>query len=266
MNKFTVHLIMPLVLLVAVTASAGPYAPAAGESGSTAIHMDDPAFAAWAAGYENYNKGTEVDEQWQTPEKALGKAQGIIYDGNDFIHNIVSLGRGGAITLIFAGGIKNGDGYDFAVFENSLNDTFLELAYVEVSSNGSDFFRFANDSLTSGPVSAWGGVVDPTDITGVGGKYRHSYGAPFDLAELEGISGLDVNNIGWIKIIDIVGDGNYIDTSGDVIYDPYPTSGSAGFDLDAIGVINQAVPIPGAIVLLASGLICLAGLKRKAKR
>jgi hypothetical protein len=31
-----------------------------------------------------------------------------------------------------------------------------------------------------------------------------------------------------------------------VIYDPYPTVGSAGFDLDAIGVIN-AVPAPGAV-------------------
>ena len=265
MNKIIIHLSMLLVFLIAVTAaSAGTYAPAAGQEGSTAIHMDDSAFVAWATGYENYNEGTHVDATWQTPEKALGKAVGTSYD-------IVCLGRGGEITMTFNGGIKNGLGDDFAVFENAFSDTFLELGYVEVSSNGSDFFRFENDSLTPGPGSDWDGEVyptnvDPTNIDGFGGKYRQGYGTPFDLDDLAGISGLDINNIRCVKIIDIVGDGTYLDTSGDVIYDPYPTSGSAGFDLDAIGVINQVVPIPGAVILFGSGLICLAGLRRKAKR
>lgn len=58
------------------------------------------------------------------------------------------------------------------------------------------------------------------------------------------------------------GDGTYFDTSGDVIYDPYPTPGSAGFDLDAAGVIN-AVPIPGSLWLLGSGLIGLVAIRRK---
>ncbi len=43
-----------------------------------------------------------------------------------------------------------------------------------------------------------------------------------------------------------MGDGSYLDTWGNIIYDPYPTTGSAGFDLDAIGVLNQGTsPIPG---------------------
>jgi len=50
---------------------------------------------------------------------------------------------------------------------------------------------------------------------------------------------LDTNNVKWVRIVDIVGDGSYLDTSGDVVYDPYPTIGSAGFDLDAIGVLNM---------------------------
>jgi len=40
-----------------------------------------------------------------------------------------------------------------------------------------------------------------------------------------------------------VGDGSNLDSLGEVIYDPYPTSGSAGFDLDAVGVSNGA-PYP----------------------
>ena len=243
---------------VSGSALAGPYAPAAGVAGSTAIHMDDASFISWATGWANYNVGTNVDAGWQTPEKALGKAVGSSYD-------IVSLGRGGEITLTFEGGIGNDDGYDFAVFENSFNNTFLELGYVEVSSNGEDFFRFGNDSLTSSPVSSYGSV-DPTNITGLASKYKQKYGTPFDLAELDGVSSLlDINNIGWVKILDIIGDGTYLDTSGDVIYDPYPTSGSAGFDLDAIGVLNEAsaVPIPGAVWLLGSGLLALVGIRRK---
>ena len=127
--------------------SAGPYPPAAGESGSTAIHMDDTAFVGWATGWENYNVGSNVDAQWQTPEEALGKAVGDSYD-------IVSLGRGGEITLTFDTPIVDGPGWDFATFENGFGDTFLELGYVEVSSNGTDFFRFPNDSLTFEDVGA----------------------------------------------------------------------------------------------------------------
>ncbi len=33
---------------------AGPYAPAAGQVGSTAIAHDDSAIISWATGYENY--------------------------------------------------------------------------------------------------------------------------------------------------------------------------------------------------------------------
>jgi len=136
--------------------------------------------------------------------------------------------------------IKNGRGWDFAVFENSFNDTHLELGYVEVSSNGADFLRFDNDSLTPKPVGGYG-AVDPTDIDGLAGKYRQGFGTPFDLQDLatrdEVLNGtVNLSRITHVRIVDIVGDGTSLDTTGDVIYDPYPTVGSAGFDLDAIGV------------------------------
>ena len=243
-----------IFIFTAGTAFAGPYAPAAGVAGSTAIHMDDASFLSWATGWENYNLGTNVDLTWQTPDKATGKAVGTSFD-------IVSLGRGGEITMTFGSSIFDGAGDDFAVFENSFSDTFLELGYVEVSSDGTNFFRFDNDSLTSGTVGGFG-AVDPTDITGYASKYRQGYGTPFDLADLAGTTGLDIYDIGYVKIVDIIGDGTYLDTSGDVIYEPYPTVGSAGFDLDAIGVMH-AVPVPGAIWLIGSAFLAIAGFKRK---
>ena len=45
-------------------------------------------------------------------------------------------------------------------------------------------------------------------------------------------------DVRWVRLVDIVGDGSCTDSFGRVIYDPYPTEGSAGFDLDAVGVIN----------------------------
>jgi hypothetical protein len=216
---------------------AGPYPPAAGVQGSTAIHMDDPAFIGWATEYTDYTAGSNVDSTWQTPERALGKATGTFDD-------VVSLGRGGRITLSFAAPIEDGEGWDFAVFENSFSDTFLELAYVEVSSDGMNFLRFDNESLTADPVGSYGSL-DPTDIDGLAGKYRQGYGTPFDLADLkekgEVLSGMvDLNQITHVRTIDIIGNGTSFDSSGDTIWDPYPTFGSAGFDLEAIGVSNGA--------------------------
>jgi hypothetical protein len=226
-----------LAFSVPVVSIAGPYPPGAEVQGSSAIHMDDPAFVGWATGYTDYIAGTQVDTTWQTPEKALGEAVGDPYD-------IVCLGRGGQITPTFNPPIEDGEGWDFAIFENSFSDTFLELAYVEVSSDGINFARFDNDSLTAEPVGAYGSI-DPTDIDGLAGKYRLSYGTPFDLADLadkdEITSGIvNLSNISYVRIIDIIGDGTYVDTSGDIIYDPYPTINSAGFDLEAIGVSNGA--------------------------
>jgi len=238
--------------IVGLNLWAGPYEPAAGQPGSTAVFKDDAAIIAWASGWQDYLPGANVNSNWQTPNKALGPAVGDSFD-------IVCLGDGGSIVLTFEHPITNGPGWDFAVFENAFNDTFLELAYVEVSSDGSNFFRFPNDSVTPGPVGGFG-AVDPTNITGLASKYRQGWGTPFDLEVLADISPLlDVTLIPFVRIVDIIGNGTFFDTSGDPIYDPYPTVGSAGFDLDAIGVRYYAddvapVPEPETLALLLFGL------------
>ena len=204
------------------------------------IDKDDAKIVAWATGYEKYQVGEGVEDKWKTPQKALWKAAGDSFD-------VVVLGDGGSIVLTFAKPITDGDGADFAVFENSFNEYFLELGTVEVSSDGEHFAAFDNYYLGTDKIGSTGSH-DARLIWGFAGKFKQGEGTMFDLAELankpEVIDGtVDLNAITHVKITDVIGDGTQKDSIGDPVYDPYPTTGSAGFDLDAVGVINSAEPL-----------------------
>ncbi len=213
------------------------FAPAADVPGSSAISKDDPRFQAWASKTLSVSYGDGVTADWETPEKALGPATGDTTD-------VVSLGEGGTITLGFDVTLTDGVGYDFAVFENGFADDYLELAFVEVSSDAAHYLRFDTASLVDAPVGAYG-TLNPEQLEGFAGKYRVGFGTPFDLSWLkdrpEVRAGLvNLSQITSIRIVDIVGDGRNRDSFGHVVYDPYPTTGSAGFDLEAIGLLNVA--------------------------
>lgn len=248
--------------------AAGPFAPAAGQSGTTAVSQSDSRLVQWAQGYSEYLPGPLVDNQFQTPELALGPAVGNSFD-------IVSLGDKGRITLSFAGSIFNGPGWDFAVFENGFSDSFLELAFVEVSSDGTTFVRFPAFSLTPSPANGFASV-DPTNIEGLAGKYKQGFGTPFDLDLFASanIPNFDANDITHVRLVDIKGDGSELDNwpsapgfdGPNPIYDPFPTTGSVGFDLDAVGVryFSPAAlhtPLPPALLLF--GLPVLLALRRR---
>ncbi len=285
MNNIIRGAFITATLLTSATAIAGPFAPAAGQVGSTAINMNDSRIQGWASGVVDYSQGSNVDPQWGNTANALGQAQGQS-------DSIVSLGRGGSITLSFDNPIMNGAGYDFAIFENSFTDTFLELAWVEISTNGFDFFRIPGFSYTGidltdptnrnndTPVGGFGSV-DPTNVNGLAGKYRQGFGTPFDLGLFSSVSIIDINNINFIRLVDIIGDGRETDSSQSTvnlsngstlpwgpfpIYDPTFTFGSAGFDLDAIAVMNMntsVVPLPASIWLFISGIIGLGAIRKK---
>lgn len=254
--------IYPFVaVLFAQPAVAGIFAPAAGSPGSTAVPADDPGIESWATGFENYQPGVNVDAAFQTPQKATGEAGDSDGTAQGYVFDIVSLGTGGSITLKFNPPIVNGDGYDFAIYENGFSDTFLELAKVEVSTNGTDFVPFPAFSLIPAPVGGFG-AMDPTDLEQVAGKYRGGYGTPFDLDQLAGSSVLNMSRIRYVRLKDIVGDGSAVNdlsvaslthwlgatppqsvidlvsAAPAAVYDPFPTAGSAGFDLDAVAVMN----------------------------
>ncbi|MCB0641209.1 MAG: T9SS type A sorting domain-containing protein [Phaeodactylibacter sp.] len=218
----------------------GQYAPPAGQPGSTAVPADSPYFTAWGT-MADLEVGpidiTDPDLGLATAgtlENAYGIADGIT----------VSLGDGGRITYTFGTPVADGPGWDFAVFENAFSDAFLELAFVEVSSDGLQFVRFPASSLTptDSQVGTFG-LLEATKLNNLAGKYRGGYGTPFDLWELKDSSGIDISNISHIRIIDVVGsiDLNWgqPDHNGQLVNDPFPTSfESGGFDVDAVGILE----------------------------
>ncbi|MGC6457560.1 MAG: PEP-CTERM sorting domain-containing protein [Akkermansiaceae bacterium] len=211
-------------------ANAGDFDPAAGQPGSLAIPLDDSRIRSWANGIHDYQPGDDVDEVWQTPQNALGPASGDPFD-------ILCLGRGGSITFSWAAPLFNGPGPDIAIFENSFSDRFLELAHVEVSSDGENWQRFPSISQTPSPVGSFG-ITEPTNVSGLAGKYRATFGTGFDFADLPQHPHVDRDAIRFIRLVDVVGNGTDPDSLGNPIYDPYPTFGSAGFDLDGLAVLS----------------------------
>ena len=266
-----------LLLMCAVLAPslvlAGPYAPAAGLSGSTAIPYNSATISGWATGVQDLVRGPmDISNPglglatYGSGADALGPA-----DAQDDSLPVVSLGDGGQITLTFARPIANGPGADFAVFENGITDKFLELAFVEVSSDGTTFHRFHADSRTqtATQVGPFDQSIDATNLCNLAGKYRRGFGTPFDLAELAGTSGLDISAVTQVRIVDAVGSINPAfgtrDFFGNLVNDPWPTAfDTGGFDLDAIGVLNFApVPEPGTSFMLMSAALIFTARRRR---
>lgn len=222
--------------------TAGPFCGIVGSEGCNAIAADSNVFVAWATactvelGPQNISVPGSPLVSYHTAQDAVGPC-----NMTDNL-SVVSLGDGGSATLTFAQPIADGPGPDFAVFENSFGDYFLELAFVEVSSDGERFVRFPATSLTQTNTQVVSNV-DPTYINNLAGKFRMGYGTPFDLNELRDSTGIDINNITHVRVVDVVGsiDPQYAtyDAFGHIVNDPWPTdSYSGGFDLDGVGVIN----------------------------
>ena len=248
----------------------------------------NPIFRGWATDVNEY---VPSDDEWigagiwNDPNKALGPATGDNFD-------IVSLGdldeseiaRGaepGRITLVFGEpgqgrAIRDLKGYDFAVFENAFVSLYNtgggsvagqmlgELGYVEVSSNGADFVRFPSVSLTPAPVGRYG-TIEISDIHNLAGKHPNAgglcTGTPFDLSDVAGDplvadGTVDINDIRYVRIVDIPGSGDFFDeaeefidpatwpvwanyTDANAVYDAWVTFGSGGLDVEAVGVLNE---------------------------
>lgn len=233
------------------------------QPGGIYLHQDNrvnPLFFGWAEGVAVYAPAPGVAPTWANSLLALGPVTGDHFD-------IVSLGDlsatqiangvvPGSITLTFAEPLRDKTGADFVVFENGLvslggagvaGQILAELAYVEVSSDGGTFVRFPSRSLTPARVGALG-TIDVSNVFGLAGKHANalgeSWGTPFDLAWLKQdpqvtAGRVNLEAVTHVRIVDIPGDGSFLDSTGARIYDAWVTVGSGGHDLEAIGVIGR---------------------------
>jgi hypothetical protein len=255
----------------------GPYSKPAGMAGSTAVPYyganRDPRILGWATevagfvpGKQNIAKLDSDPAAYGDPEDALGASDA--YGSENF--SVVSLGDGGSITLKFPEPIGNGPGPDLAVFENAFDDNFLELAFVEVSSNGTTFHRFPAVSLTQTNTQLDGfGLLDTSYLHNLAGKFRTGFGTPFDLAELAGIPDLDISMVTHVRIVDVVGSidplWGRLDSQGHLINDPWSTEWpNGGFDLDAVAYMN-VIPEPTTTLILGGAAVATA-LRRRRRR
>lgn len=225
------------------------FAPQVGIEGHEGIYKDSSVFINWATGctlvkgFQNIDNPTLGVTTIGDVNSPLGKINGAV----------VSLGDGGSATLTFEHPIYNGEGVDFAIFENGFLEStgsemaFLELGFVEVSSDGINFFRFPSVSNVAN-TNQLGGFANTNarEIHNFAGKYISNYGTPFDLEDLKDETALDINHITHVKIIDVVGsiDPKYAsyDSKGNIVNDPFPTPfPSGGLDLAGIGVIHQKI-------------------------
>jgi hypothetical protein len=289
------EIILLSVFLLASAAWAGPYTEPGvsgyvGDDGQPASvdpnnSMVNPIFRDWARKVHRYLPSPGVALMWKDESLALGPATG------DKLH-VVSLGDvntdttpstpPGEIIIEFSDPdniISDKTGYDFVVFENGFvvidtepsmgsvaGEMFGELAYVEVATDPNFFARFPSVSLTPGRTGVQGSV-EVSNVYNLAGKHSNGVnnctGTPFDLSNLSDdplvLSGnVDLDNIKYIRLVDIPGVGYYFDEANSAgypdpdtapeynvygsdhpIYDAWLTSGSGGFDLEALGVLNE---------------------------
>jgi hypothetical protein len=215
-------------------------------SSSNAVAATSTVLTGWAGAVVDYQPGADVNPSFQTPANAVGPY------GTD----VVVLGNGGRITLGFDTPIIDGPGDDLAVFENGFTSgtaelVYTELAYVEVSSNGTDFVRFDSASRQPDPVGSFA-FQDPRLLGGLAGKDPGGWGTAFDLSVLSNTSAVrsgtvDLSAITHVRLVDVVGAPDYPrpgdaspDAFGRQIFDAHLTTGSGGFDLRAVGVLSPA--------------------------
>ena len=122
---------------------------------------------------------------------------------------------------------------------------------VQVTSNGTDFVRFDSASHQPTAVGSFA-FQDPRLIGGLAGKDPGGWGTVFDLGALSNQAAVrdgtvDLSAITHVRLRDVVGASDYpnvgdsyLDSFGRQIFDAHLTTGSGGFDLRAVGVLNQA--------------------------
>lgn len=232
----------------------GPASLLVGVAAATMLPAQSPFAASVVSSNTNGGAGGGIFN----PSNSLGAPGGATH-----VH---SLGIGGELTLQIVPPIVDRPGADLIVGENPFRlsgswwQTFAEVAFVEVSSNGVDFVRFparyfgaavspgafgtvpvgAYQNLTGQtPVLAGPPGIDARDVVEAGGD-------AFDLGDLVGeplvANGIvDLQAIAYVRLVDVV-NGSSLDAIGTTIFD----AGSGSADIDCVIAIHQQGAVVGS--------------------
>ena len=237
-----------LSLLLLATAAAAQFT----DTGQVNNEYDrtDPALVAWASevvelirGPQDYQDPSLGDASYGAPTDLLGPAG-----------TPVSLGDGGHVTLGFPVTIVDGPGDDLVVFENGFawNGVYMELGFVEVSSDGVNFARLPALCRRTTQPGPWD-TSDPADFYNLAGNFVGGTG--IDLHDLV-LAGdplvadgtVDLAAIRYVRLVDVVGDidgpGATFDWLGRPVADPYPTPGeTCGMDPTGVAVLHAGAAV-----------------------
>lgn len=140
--------------------------------------------------------------------------------------HVVSLGRGGTITLELGADAIDGEGADLIVFENAFEAQpsgllFSERGVVEVSADGHDWVAFDCDAETGSGCAGYGPVnAHPENDV---------------CATCPGEAGGDVFDLTDVGIIS----ARFVRITDDQEQGAPPEANNAGFDLDAVCGVSQ---------------------------
>jgi hypothetical protein len=201
---------------------------------------------------------------------------------NTFLSASPDLGaRGGGTNYVFFN-----SGTNRVPVARGSNFAWCKPAFVDVSSDATNWARF--------PVSYFNTDVlfqatmadspdhwlsqDMTMLDGLAGKAVLQYGTSFSLSALTNdpkvVNGsVDLNNIRYIRLTDVIGDGSTTDQYGNPIYSPYfdgsqlpalvatPDSNTDGFCLRGVAILETPLPtILGVRMVPPNFLIDISGL------
>jgi hypothetical protein len=207
--------IVPLVLALAACASDGG-APLAAER---------LPYASEVVRFEP-GEGAGFGED-DLPGVVLGPPEGKGREAGSL--DVLALGIDGAVEVGFgASVIVDGDGPDFVVFENAFwpggvaEAVYAELGEISVSQDGDTWFSFTCDTAGGGDgtfpgCAGWTPTLEYDPAVVVPLDPSLSGGDVFDLADV------GLASVRFVRIRDVSGAG---------------ASPTAGFDLDAVGVVH----------------------------
>ena len=171
---------------------------------------------------------------WATPSSpAFGAGTLVSFNyADDYV--VVGFEDDAGNNLVVTNNADNPEGYDFVVWGNAFS-SWTEPGKVEVSQDGTSWFE-----MTDG----WSNRFDITPTYGEGTVYPDSDLTTYAGGDYFDIASVSLDWISYIRLSDA------------------PESGAA--DLDAIAALSTAaVPVPGAVWLIGSAFLALAGFKRK---